>query len=459
MEKKGKGHVLVVPYPGQGHVNPMIQFSRRLVSKGLQATLVTSVFLSKSMGFGSSIGPVHLDVISDGYDEGGFREACSADAYLTTLQAAGSKSLSELILKYKASPNPVDCVVYEPFLAWALDVAEDHGLFAAAFFTQPCAVDYIYYNIQRKLLDPSVTSTPLSVPGLPLLELRDMPSFLSVPASYPAYFEMLLNQFSNTDKADYILINTFYKLEAEVVDIMSKVCPVLTIGPTVPSIYLDKRIEDDDDYGIDLFPLDASVSINWLNNKPARSVVYVAFGSMADLSDKQMEELAWGLKGTNLYFLWVIRDSEAAKLPKTFVQGLGEKGLVVNWCPQVKSLANEAVGCFLTHCGWNSTIEALSLGLPMVAMPQWTDQPPNAKLVEDVWKVGIRVKADENGIVTREEIESCILEVTQGERGKELKNNAEKWRELAIEAISQGGTSDRNIDEFVSKLLVATSQP
>uniref|UniRef100_A0A2P2IIB2 Uncharacterized protein MANES_01G017800 n=1 Tax=Rhizophora mucronata TaxID=61149 RepID=A0A2P2IIB2_RHIMU len=216
MEKKGKGHVLVVPYPGQGHVNPMIQFSRRLVSKGLQATLVTSVFLSKSMGFGSSIGPVHLDVISDGYDEGGFREACSADAYLTTLQAAGSKSLSELILKYKASPNPVDCVVYEPFLAWALDVAEDHGLFAAAFFTQPCAVDYIYYNIQRKLLDPSVTSTPLSVPGLPLLELRDMPSFLSVPASYPAYFEMLLNQFSNTDKADYILINTFYKLEAEV---------------------------------------------------------------------------------------------------------------------------------------------------------------------------------------------------------------------------------------------------
>ena len=101
-------------------------------------------------------------------------------------------------------------------MPWALDVAKEFGLVGAAFFTQPCTVDYIYYNIQYNLLKLSVSSTPVSIPGLPLLELRDMPSFVGIPGSYPAYFEMLLNQFSNTDKADFILINTFYKLEPQV---------------------------------------------------------------------------------------------------------------------------------------------------------------------------------------------------------------------------------------------------
>lgn len=216
MEKSCKAHVLVVPYPGQGHVNPMIQFCRRIISKGLKATLVTSVFLSKTMNLGSAVGPVSLDVISDGFDDSGFPQTGSSELYLERLKTAGSRTMAELITRYKSTPNPIDCVVYEPFLPWALDVAKHFGLVGAAFFTQPCAVDYIYYNIQHGKISLPVTSAPVSIPGLPLLEYRDMPSFVGVPGSYPAYFEMLLNQFSNTDKADFILINTFYELEREV---------------------------------------------------------------------------------------------------------------------------------------------------------------------------------------------------------------------------------------------------
>ena len=98
-------------------------------------------------------------------------------------------------------------------------------------------------------------------------------------------------------------------------------------------------------------------------------------------------------------------------------------------------------------------IEAFSLGVPKVGMPQWTDQTTDAKFVQDVWKVGIRVKADENGIVRGEEIEFCIGEVMEGERGREMKEDAMKWRCLALEAVSEGGTSDMNIDELVSKLI------
>lgn len=242
----------------------------------------------------------------------------------------------------------------------------------------------------------------------------------------------------------------------QVVDSMSKVCPILTIGPTVPSIYLDNRVENDNDYGLNLFASDdSSVCTNWLNTKPAGSVIYVSFGSLASLSNKQMEELALALKGGKFYFLWVVKGSEEEKLPENFVEEIaGDKGLVVKWSPQVEVLSSKAVGCFLTHGGWNSSLEALSLGVPLVVMPQWTDQTTNAKFVQDVWKVGIRVKVDENGVVGREEIQSCIRKVMEGERGKEMKENAKKWRGLAIEAVSEGGTSDSNIDEFVSKLII-----
>ena len=149
-----------------------------------------------------------------------------------------------------------------------------------------------------------------------------------------------------------------------------------------------------------------------------------------------------------------MRACEEAKLPRNFVQETREKGLLVRWSPQMKVLANEAIGCFFSHAGWNSSIEALSMGVPMVVMPQWTDQTTNAKLVQDVWKVGKRVKVDENGLVGREEVEGCVRQVMEGESGKEMKDNAIKWMNLAKEAVCENGTSDKCIDEFLSRWKV-----
>ncbi|XVF65873.1 hypothetical protein PTKIN_Ptkin09bG0286000 [Pterospermum kingtungense] len=453
MENKAyTGHVLVIPFPSQGHINPLLQFSKRLSSKGVKATLAITLFIYESINPEPSAS-VQIDTISDGCDQGGFAEASNVQDYIKRLQTFGSKTLAELIVKYRESSNPIGCMVYDAAIPWALDVAKQFGLLAAPFFTQMCAVDYIYYNVHHGLLPLPVSSTPVSIPGLPSLEHEDLPSFVcSSEGSYAAYLGRALNQFSNLDKADFILVNTFYNLEDKVVDSMSKACPLLTVGPTVPSIYMDKQILDDKNYGLNLFTLDSSTSINWLSSKPPGSVVYVSFGSVTCLSKKQMDEVAWGLKQSNCYFLWVVRATEEAKLPKEFIEETVDKGLIVNWSPQLEVLSNEAVGCFMTHSGWNSTIEALSLGVPMVAMPQWTDQPTNAKFVEDIWKMGVRVKADNDGIVNRGQIESCIRQVMEGERGREMKENTKKWRELAVKAMSKGGSSDKNIDEFVSKL-------
>jgi len=198
-----------------------------------------------------------------------------------------------------------------------------------------------------------------------------------------------------------------------------------TIGPSIPSMFMDKHNKDDEDH------------IKWLDDKAKESVVYVSFGSMAVLDEEQMEELAYGLRDNGSYFLWVVRASEETKLPTGF-EKKSEKGLVVTWCSQLRVLAHEAVGCFVTHCGWNSTLEALSLGVPMIAMPQEADQSTNAKHIEDVWKVGIKASVDGKRVARREVLKHCIREVMDTQRGKEMKRNARQWKTLAANAVVEG---------------------
>jgi len=229
---------------------------------------------------------------------------------------------------------------------------------------------------------------------------------------------------------------------------MVKVWPQFkTIGPNIPSFFLDKQWEDDKDYGVTEFK--SEECMEWLDDKPKGCVVYVSFGSIVSFGEEQMEEIACCLRECSSYFLWVVRASEETKLPKDFEKKT-EKGLVVTWCSQLKVLAHEAVGCFVTHCGWNSTLETLCLGVPTVAVPYLADQSTNAKLVSDVWKIGTRALVDEKKVVRRETLKHCIDEIMNG--CKEMKNNAIQWRSFAVTAASEGGSSYENVKEFVNNL-------
>ncbi|KAK1368318.1 Glycosyltransferase [Heracleum sosnowskyi] len=449
MEKSKKSpHALVLPYPAQGHINPMLQFCKRLVSKGIKVTLANTIYISKSM-LADPQSPVSLETYSDGFDEGGSGQAESTDIYLSTLRNVGSQTMGNLIKKLDQSGNPVNVLIYDGFLPWALDVANNFGLKKAVFFTQTCAVNIIYYHVYKGLISlppRDDESSVISVPGLPLFKSWEAPAPLD-------YADLLINQFSNVDKADWVFFNTFHKLEEEVLGYMPKLWKVRTVGPTLPSMYLDKRLEDDKDYGINLFKPNYGVCMKWLSDKPSGSVIYVSFGSFIQVDAEQMEEIAWGLKDSNFNFLWVVRELEKAKLPNNFINEISEKGLVVTWSPQLEILIHESIGCFVTHCGFNSVLEAISLGVPMVGIPQWSDQPANGKYVEDVWGVGVRAKPDEQGIVKRSVLKSSIKEVMEGEKGEVIKKNAAKWKNLATEAVAEGGTSDMNINEFVAELL------
>ncbi|KNA22086.1 hypothetical protein SOVF_037310 [Spinacia oleracea] len=378
----------------------MLQFSKRLSSKGIKSTLITTIYISKSLKtttIATHYGPpIQLRPISDGYDDDGYHQAESTAAYLDSLRTNGPVSLAQLIKKLSEEGDPVNAVIYDGFLPWALDVAKQFGLVGVVFFTQSCTVNSIYYHVQRGLIQLPLMghgSTTVSVPGAPELQ-----------------------------------------------------------PPTVPSYYLDKRLEHDKDYGLQLLNPNTTLCNNWLDSKPKDSVIYVSFGSAAELTEEQFKELAQGLKNSQHNFLWVVRESEQAKLPNGFIPETSGPGLVVGWASQLEVLANEATGCFVTHCGFNSVLEALSLGVPVVGVPQWTDQGTNGKFVEDVWGIGVRVKVDDDGIVRKKELQECIKEVMEGEKSEEIKRSLSKWKKLAKEAVDEGGSSDKNIDEFVAYL-------
>ncbi|EXB61152.1 UDP-glycosyltransferase 74E2 [Morus notabilis] len=445
-------HCLVLSFPLQGHINPLLQFCKRLHHKGLHVTLVTakSILRTLNVTAASAVDAISLDAISDGYDDGEKEE--SFDAYFDRFWRVGPVSLAQLIRKLSETGRPVDCIVYDSFIPWALDVAKEFGLIGAAFFTQSCAVVSIYNHVQGGLLRVPVSESEVSIPGCPPFRPSDLPSFVYDTVSYPVITKVAVDQFSNVEKADWVLCNTCYELEEEVANWMMKILPLKTIGPTIPSMFLDKRLEGDKLYGFSLFPSQSEACLKWLDSRPKGSVAYLSFGSLAVVEAEQIDELANGLKRSNCHFLWVVRASEADKLPKGFVDDTSGKGLVVSWCPQLEVLSNDAVGCFVTHCGWNSTLEALSLGVPMVVIPQWSDQFTNAKYVVDVWKVGLRAPTDEKGIVRGEAVEHYVKEIIEGERGREMKMNAIKWSALAKMAVNEGGSSDKNIDEFIAKL-------
>ncbi|CAN1311129.1 UDP-glycosyltransferase 74B1 [Linum perenne] len=400
--KTHKAHVLIVPYPSQGHINPLLQFAKRLASKGVKATIATTHYTVASI----SSSAVSVEAISDGFDVGGFPQAKDEQTFLQSFKSNGSRTLSSLVEKFEFSDCPVTCIVYDSFLPWAFDVAKSHGVYGAAFFTNSVTVCSIFCRVSNGEVELGMAGKEggLDVPGLPHLGLSDLPTFLRFPESYPTYLAMKMCQYTNLEMVDWIFSNSFQELESKEAASVKQHWPAKLIGPMVPSAYLDGRIDGDRGYGASLWKPLNEECMNWLESKPARSVAFISFGSMVSLSDEQMGEIAGGLEETGVEFLWVVRDSELSKLPKKFRDSSSSKGLIVSWCNQLELLAHEAT--------------------------------------------------DESGIAGREEIGRCLKEVMlEGDRSMEIKEAAKKWRKKAVEAVSKGGDSDKEIDSFVKHLV------
>ncbi|KAI3470050.1 hypothetical protein Pfo_026713 [Paulownia fortunei] len=462
-------HVLLMTFPAQGHINPSLQFAKRLINMGIKVTFATSVYarrrMAKTTGRDVPKGLTFAS-FSDGYDDG-FKLSDDAQKYMMEIRREGSKALKDTILTAAEQGCPVTCLVYTLLLPWASEVAREVHIPSALLWIQPATVLDIYYYYFNGFADEIIASSndpswKIQLHGIPLLSKLDLPSFM-LPSSSERYSFALPTFKEQLDTLDAetkpkVLVNTFDALEPDAIKAIDKY-ELIGVGPLIPSAFLDGKDPSDKSFGGDLFQKSDDY-IEWLNSKPESSVVYVSFGSLLKLPKAQMEEIAKGLLDSGRPFLWVIRVNENANDEQkeedenlSCLEELEKIGKIVPWCSQLEVLTHPSLGCFVTHCGWNSTLESISCGVPVVAFPHWTDQGTNAKLIEDVWRTGVRVRINEDGMVESGEIRRCIEDVMDGgEKSRELRVNAEKWKGLAREAMEENGSSNKNLKAFLEEV-------
>ncbi|XP_028787979.1 gallate 1-beta-glucosyltransferase-like [Neltuma alba] len=353
--------------------------------------------------------------------------------------------------------RPVSCLISNPFIPWVTDMAESLGLPSAMLWVQSCACFSAYYHFYHKLLPfPSEDQMEISVqlPNMPLLKDDEIPSFLYPTTPYRFLRRAIMGQYRNLERPFCVLMDSFEELERENVEYMSKICPIRTVGP----LFKNPKVPNSTVKG-DILKADDCV-LDWINTKPPSSVVYVSFGSVVYLKQEQVDEIAYGLLDAGASFIWVMKpphkDSgfEPHVLPDGFLEEVGNRGKVVQWSLREQILGHPSVACFVTHCRWNSTMEAITSGVPLVAFPQWGDQATNAKYIVNVFKVGVRMRRGEaaNELIPREEVKKCLLEATVDHNAKKMKENVLRLKAAAEATVAEGGSSDRNIQEFVDEV-------
>uniref|UniRef100_A0A0A8ZVY6 Glycosyltransferase n=1 Tax=Arundo donax TaxID=35708 RepID=A0A0A8ZVY6_ARUDO len=463
-------HFLVLTFPFQGHIAPALRLARRLLAAAPDALVTFSttevahsrMFPGKPSTEVPSEGAADPDdgrleflPFSDGTEAGFVRstDRGAFNAYMESFHAAGARSVGQLVDALAARGRPVSRVIYTLLLPWAADVARERGVPSALYWIQPVAVFAIYHHyfhghagvVAEHQHDPSFV---VELPGLAPQAVRDLPSFIteSTNPADPLHscFTTLHDLFDALDKETpkaTVLVNMCQELEVAALAAVGAAHDVLPVGPVLPP---------GDEAA--LFKQDDTRYMEWLDAKPANSVVYVSFGSLSTMAREQLDQLLRGLEETGRPYLCVVRKDVKAELAEAEVEineGL-KSGMVVEWCDQVQVLSHAAVGCFVTHCGWNSVLESMASGVPMVGVPRLSDQHMNAQLVEREWRVGIRAEVDSGGVLRAAEVSLRNEEVMgEGKAAREVRHMAGEWKRVIVKAMGKGGSSDRNLVAFV----------
>ncbi|XP_062104311.1 putative UDP-glucose glucosyltransferase [Humulus lupulus] len=464
-------HVLLVCFPAQGLINPMLRLGKHLAeNEALVITFTTIDNMGKEMRRSNSDitvqptplghGFIRFEFFDDGLNEDDPRRT-QYDFYMTQLEHAGKESLHKLIKKQANEGRPVSCIINNPFLAWVCDVGGDLGIPCATLWVQSCALFSTFYHYFHQTVPFPTEAEPeidVKLPGMPVLKYDEISSFLHPnKGSYKVIGLAILEQFKSLSKSFCVLVDTYEELEHDIIQEMSKLCPIMPVGPLCKD---PKGAVLKNTVRADLMKADEDC-MEWLNTMGPASVVYISFGSIVYLKQEQVDEIAHALLNSCISFLWVMKppsnDSGLKHhvLPGGFLEETAGRGKVVKWSPQEKVLAHPSVMCFLTHCGWNSSMEALTSGVPVLTFPQWGDQVTNAKFLVDVFGVGVRLSRGEieNRVVLREEVEKCLTEVMfSTDKAVELKRNALKWTMAAEAAVAEGGSSNQNIRYFLEEI-------
>ncbi|CAN6204197.1 unnamed protein product [Urochloa humidicola] len=481
-------HVVVLTSPGVGHVAPVVEFATRLAAHhGVTTTIVTYGSLPSGLPPGTAISAAALPAVS--------LDDLPADAHLVTRILTAVRRtlphLRSLLASLLAPGGGVAAFVADMLCPAALAVAEDLGV----------PRRYVFYpsslmSLRTLLYTPELARTtscecrdlpgPVALPGCPPLHGSDLVEPLQERAN-PAY-DLLVGLGLEYLRCDGFIVNTFDALEHETLEAFQELsgrgvyAPAYAVGPLVRSVSSPSS--------------DVAAGhghrrcMTWLDAQPDESVLYVCFGSGGTLSAVQTAELAAGLEASGQRFLWVARvpndvdncasyfggegvrgggggDDDDDKLlgyvPEGFVERTRGVGLAVpDWAPQVEILGHRAVGGFVSHCGWNSALETMAAGVPVLAWPLFAEQRMNAVKLASEGGVGLALRVaarEEDGVVPREEVAAAARELMEGEKGAVARRKAREMREEVRRASVPDGPAHRALAAVVDLWKCAAPSP
>ncbi|XP_054793821.1 UDP-glycosyltransferase 87A1-like isoform X1 [Prosopis cineraria] len=440
-----KKHVVAVPFPTRGHVNPMMNLCKFLASRTSDVIItfvVTEEWLSYIESYPKphtiryatipNVIPLESQILDD---------ICRfSQAIVTKMRDAFEQLLDQL------NP-PVTAIVADVELVWPTSVAHKRNIpvallwtMSASFFCTYLQLDYMLASGRRLAADLLDEEADEHISSSQLTDVRKLLQELD-----PTVLKIGLGCISEIAKTDYLLLNTTQELESEQINyIKSKFSfHLYPVGPAIPFLELEPSSDSS--------TTDSDHIIKWLDFQPNMSVLYISVGSFLSMSRPQMEELASALKGSGIRFLWACR-SEAEWLREK----CGDKGLVVPWCDQLKVLCHGSIVGFWSHGGWNSTVEACFAAVPILGFPIFLDQFSNCRHIAEEWKNGWKVGGERSeSFVTKEEIVQVLEMVMdlESKEGKKIRDKAKELKPLFRGAIAKGGSFNMNLDAFVQDIL------
>ncbi|PKU64909.1 UDP-glycosyltransferase 88B1 [Dendrobium catenatum] len=472
-----KETLVLYPFPAMGHLVSMVELGKLFLTHGFAVAVIT-VNSTYTTGAASST-ETFMTRMSSAHPFLSFHRLPSVslppnasphhEAHAFDLFRLSNPHLLSLLSSLSQS-SPVRALIVDFFCTIALDVAAELAIPSYIFFTSSAASLAAFLHLPA--LHSKVTTSfkdlgdsPLHFPGLPPIPARDMP--LPMLDRDDEAYKGFVALFNRMPDADGIIVNTFVSLEPRPLQAIAgglavpgkKAPPVHCVGPLIA---IQPKLRHD--------------CLDWLDKQPQQSVVFLCFGSLGAFSAKQLHEIAIGLEKSQQKFLWVVRSppnpvaalapggGESAKLteaplepeleallPEGFLDRTGERGLVVkSWAPQAEVLRHGAVGGFVTHCGWNSVLEAIVGGVAMVAWPLYAEQRMNKLMLVEMG-LAVEMRGYESGAVEAAEVEERVKGVVEAEWGREVRGRMEILRLAAEAAMADGGSSSVAVKDLVSK--------
>ncbi|XP_054778862.1 scopoletin glucosyltransferase-like [Prosopis cineraria] len=477
-------HVAFFPFMSHSHMMATIDVGKLFASRGPKVTFITtpsnSPLFSKSIHKSQEKGhQITLHIIKFPSSLIGLPEGCE------TLNFVNPPQLKERFLKviplleqpldeFLRKHRP-DLLVADTIFSWANNLAAKHGIPRLVFHGTCnfaiCASLCIHSSTPHNKV--SSDSEPFVIPNLPgniEFSRNQLPSFMKLEDDETEMSKVFRASADSDSKCYGVIVNSFYELEPAYSDFYRNVLgrKIWNIGPV-------SLCGDDSEVKANRGNRATASNINheclkWLDHKEPNSIIYICFGSTTMFTNEQLKEIALGLEASGMEFIWVINKSKEEDdtenegwVPKGFENRTKEKGLILrNWAPQLLILGHRAVGAFVTHCGWNSVMEAVAAGVIMVTWPVGAEQFFNEKLVTQVLKVGVSVGVQKwvrwvGESVKHEAIERAMRNVMSGEEAEEMRIRARGFAEKAREAVAVGGSSYSDLSSLIGELLSLNS--